>query len=245
MQNQDSRRPQIDELNRRLLEAVNDYQTLLKEAHSDQERESVTREIKESLARLTREVGPVDRRTTPMACLTRIIADHGSGQDEREGETLDQAVRIDHLAIAVRDLDDAIRYYTERYGFRQTDRRTLEGSSSAMEYAVMAAGDVTIVLVMGRDVRSNVSKYVDHYGPGVQHVAIQVRGLKEVLTHLTSRNADMLTGIIRGPGLLQAFTRRERNSGMQFEFIERTDNSEFDENSVKELYDAMDREEVY
>jgi methylmalonyl-CoA epimerase len=156
-----------------------------------------------------------------------------------------RAIRIDHVAIAVRDLDAAIKFYTERYGFRQTDRRTIHGTDSSMDSAVMQAGDVTFVLVMGLDSKSNVSRYIDHYGPGVQHVAVQVHGLKEVVDNLTTCKADLLTDIIRAPGLQQVFTRRDKNSGMQFEFIERGKSNEFDENNVKQLYDAMDREDVY
>jgi 4-hydroxyphenylpyruvate dioxygenase-like putative hemolysin len=246
MRNKDSWRPRLDELNKCLLKALNDYVTFLQEIRSDPERSTLRLEMKESLSRLGIDGSHEGDGSLLLGHIARIIVDHGLSKLDESGDgSLKQAVRIDHLAIAVRDLDEAILFYSERYGFRQADRRVLEGTNSAMEYAVMAAGEVTLVLVMGLDPKSNVSRYIDHYGPGVQHVAIQVHGLKAVLSNLTARKADMLTDIIRAPGLLQTFTRRDQNSGMQFEFIERTTNNEFDENSVKELYDAMDRDDVY
>lgn len=169
-----------------------------------------------------------------------------SKEDSAEpSELAKHAVRIDHAAIAVRNLDEAIDTFTNQYGFRLMDRRVMSGESTGMELATIEAGDVTLVLVQGLDAQSNVTRYIEHYGPGVQHLAILVDGLQDVHADLKQRSANLLTGVIRNAALRQTFTRRDSNTGMQFEFLERSNISEFEEDNIRELYDAMDREDVY
>ncbi len=169
-----------------------------------------------------------------------------SGEETTElSELGKRGVRIDHAAIAVRDLDAAIETFTKRYGFRVMDRRPVRGSMSGMEVAAIEAGDLTLVLVMGTDPQSNVTRYIENYGPGVQHLALLVDGLPEVHADLKERRANLLTDIVNAPGLRQAFTRRDSNTGMQFEFLERSNINEFEEDNIRKLYDAMDNEDVY
>ena len=154
-----------------------------------------------------------------------------------------RARRIDHVAIAVRDMDEAVAMFAERYGFQVVERQKVEGEFSGMTMVTMQAGGVTFVLCEGDSPKSNVCQYIDQYGPGVQHVAIEVRDQPGVVEDLRERQADLLTGIISSPGLDQAFTRRNANTGMQLEFVTRTDNVGF--NNVKDLFTAMERENVY
>lgn len=155
------------------------------------------------------------------------------------------AMRIDHVAIAVRDLDEAIAYYGGVLGFELKERRQISGRISGMDSAVMEAGGVKFVLVQGDSPESNVSRYIEAYGPGVQHVAIEIPDADEALADMQSRGVNLLTGIINGPGLDQIFTKREPNSGMQLEIIARAENEGFDPRNVQQLFEAMERENVY
>jgi methylmalonyl-CoA epimerase len=169
-----------------------------------------------------------------------------SAGDEAAGSVLGRsAMRIDHVAIAVRDLDAAIAYYGDVLGFTLQERRQISGRISGMDSAVMEAGGVKFVLVQGDSPESNVSRYIEAYGPGVQHVAIEVPDPQEAIDDLRRRGADLLTGIIRGPGLDQIFTKREPNSGIQLEIIARAENDGFDPANVQELFEAMERENVF
>lgn len=166
-------------------------------------------------------------------------------EDSTPTQLAKRGVRIDHAAIAVRDLDEAIALFTNGYGFKVSERRVVSGERTGMELASIEAGDITLVLVKGLDPQSNVTRYIEKYGPGVQHLAILVDELEDVHTDLRSRNANLLTNIIRSAGLRQSFTRRDSNTGMQLEFLERSNINEFEEDNIRELYDAMDREDVF
>jgi len=155
------------------------------------------------------------------------------------------AVAIDHVAIAVRELDAAIAYYGDVLGFELKERRRISGRISGMDSAVMQAGGVKFVLVQGDSPESNVSRYIEAYGPGVQHVAIEIPDAQEAIGELRARGADLLTGVINGPGLDQIFTKREPSSGIQLEIIARAENDGFDPRNVQELFEAMERENVF
>lgn len=155
------------------------------------------------------------------------------------------ALRIDHVAIAVKDLESAIGEMRARYGFEVTERREIRSETSGMVSATLRCGGVTFVLCQGTGAASNVSRYIEAFGQGVQHLAIEVLDERAVVDDLRRRGTDLLTDVIAGPGLLQAFTRRSAQTGMQLEFVSRTESQGFDDQSVMELYSAMDREDVF
>jgi methylmalonyl-CoA epimerase len=160
-------------------------------------------------------------------------------------EKIDRFLAIDHVAIAVRSLPDAIEHFRGSFGFEVVEEREVSGEFSGMVTAVLMAGDVKIVLVQGTSPASNVSRYIEHYGPGVQHVAIRVDDAEGTLADLRERSCDLLTGIIHADGLDQIFTRRDQNSGMQVELISRSKNEGFSDSNVRELFEAMEREQVF
>ena len=176
----------------------------------------------------------------------RIEGTMMSAGERRAGSVLGRsAMSIDHVAIAVRDLDAAIAYYGDVLGFTLQERRQISGRISGMDSAVMEAGGVKFVLVQGDSPESNVSRYIEAYGPGVQHVAIEIPDAQAAVEQLRAAGADLLTGVINGPGLDQIFTKREQSSGMQLEIIARAENEGFDPRNVQELFEAMERENVY
>ncbi len=156
-----------------------------------------------------------------------------------------QAVRIDHIAIAVRDLDQAIKFYEESLGFSMVERWSIEGAFSGMNAAVLEAGNVTFVLVEGTSENSNVSLYIDSYGPGVQHVAVEVDDIDGVRGELSARNFGFIGGIYEVGGLKQMFSRRDENSGMQIEIVSRGSSARFEKDNVRSLFEIMEREGVY
>lgn len=156
-----------------------------------------------------------------------------------------RALRIDHVAVAVPDLDAALASLCDDYGFEVIERRDVAGEYSGMRSATLRAGGVTLVICQGDNPASNVSQFVAHHGPGVQHIAIAVRDQEELLEDLGERGAQLLAGIFRGDGLTQSFTKRDGRTGLQLEFLVRGDNDAFDDGNVAELFAAMEREGVY
>jgi methylmalonyl-CoA epimerase len=180
------------------------------------------------------------------AIISKPDGDASDAVQPRPSEGIrERALAIDHVAIAVRELSEAIEHFRDLYGFEILEERKVEGDFSGMDTAVLIAGGVKFVLVKGVSSESNVSQYIEHYGPGVQHVAIRVDDAESVLEDLRRRDCDLLTGIIHADGLDQIFTRRDPNSGMQVELISRSKNEGFSDSNVRELFEAMERERVF
>jgi methylmalonyl-CoA/ethylmalonyl-CoA epimerase len=151
---------------------------------------------------------------------------------------------IDHVAIAVRDLEASIAFFTKVFGFELRERRKTEGTHTAMISAVLKAGPITFVLLEGTSPESQVSKFVEHYGPGVQHIAIAVKDLPQVAADLREAGLAFDTTVIESPGLRQIFTRRDAGSGLMVELIERM-GSDFSDQSVQQLFAQLEQKDSF
>jgi 4-hydroxyphenylpyruvate dioxygenase-like putative hemolysin len=154
------------------------------------------------------------------------------------------ATGVDHVAVAVRDLEESIAFYTQVLGFELTERRETKGERTAMISAVLKAGPVTYVLLQGTSPESQVSKFVEHFGPGVQHVAIGVHDLPEMAAELTANGLPFDTSVIESPGLKQIFSHRDEGSGQMIEFIERL-GGDFSDQSVQQLFAQLEKKDAY
>ncbi len=154
------------------------------------------------------------------------------------------AKSIDHIAIAVHDLEQSIDFYSKVLGFQLHERRRTEGKVTAMVSAVMKAGPVTVVLLQGTSPESQVSKFVEHYGAGVQHIAFGIEDLPAMVDDLRASGLEFDTNIISSPGLRQIFTHRDQGSGMMYEFIERL-GGDFSDESVKNLFEQLEAKDSY
>ena len=112
-----------------------------------------------------------------------------------------------------------------------------------MTSAVLKAGGVTAVLRQGTSPSSRVSRFVQKFGSGVQHVAVAVKDLKMVSEALVRNGVSMETEIIEDEGIKQVFTVREAGCGVRCEMIERGGN--LSRQSVERLFRTMEKRGAY
>jgi methylmalonyl-CoA/ethylmalonyl-CoA epimerase len=81
---------------------------------------------------------------------------------------------IDHVGIAVPDLDDAIAFYREKFGLRLVHQETNE--DQGVREAMLAVGDSgsCIQLLAPLSGESTIAKFLDRFGQGVQQLAYRV-----------------------------------------------------------------------
>ena len=79
---------------------------------------------------------------------------------------------IDHVAIAVRDLDAAIAYYAETFGCEVEHRETIE--KDGVDEALLKVADSYIQLLTPSRPDSTVAKYLETKGEGIHHVGYRV-----------------------------------------------------------------------
>lgn len=158
----------------------------------------------------------------------------------------DLAVGLDHVAIAVPDLEKAVSFYRDNLGFEVLERRETKGAFTGMTSAVIKAGPIVLVLVQGLSEESQVSQYVAEYGAGVQHIAFEVKDLPQVMERLKESGVEFDTNLIQGAGIRQSFTHRDPASGMMYELIERQEeDGHFTDESVAELFRQLEASGSY
>jgi methylmalonyl-CoA/ethylmalonyl-CoA epimerase len=86
---------------------------------------------------------------------------------------------IDHVAVAVRDLDAAIAYYRDTFGAQVVHREKVE--SDGVEEALIAVADSYIQLVSPTRPDSPVSAFLERRGEGLHHVGYRVADCGEAL----------------------------------------------------------------
>jgi len=153
--------------------------------------------------------------------------------------------RIDHIAIAVRDLDAAIAFYRDVLGFELREKRITYGKTTSMASAVAVSESVVLVLMQGREPDSQISRYIRAHGAGVQHVAFEVDDLERVGPVLGSRGLSFATSVLESKGIGQRFSTRDPVSGMMFEFIQRSGNESFSDDNVRELFEQIEQKGLY
>lgn len=153
--------------------------------------------------------------------------------------------RIDHIAIAVRDLDLAIEFFSGVLGFNLTRRLQVRGKRTGMISAEMEHNGIKFVLCQGTEEDSQVSRLVKNYGPGVAHIAMEVDDVSSAVIGLCEQGLRFDTSVIEGPGLTQAFSSRCANSGLSFEFIARGSEKGFLESNVQQLFDQLESSDAF
>lgn len=154
----------------------------------------------------------------------------------------DLVVDVDHVAIAVEDLETAVSWY-ESLGFTAVERRLTEGEHTSMISEVMKAGRVVIVLLQGTSPRSQISRFIEHFGAGIQHLALEVSDLDAALARVRDAGG-VAEALSQDEGIRQAFLRREPGSGVRVELIERRGGA-FTDSSVRQLFLAFERQDLY
>jgi methylmalonyl-CoA epimerase len=79
---------------------------------------------------------------------------------------------VDHVAIAVADLDAAVAWYEEVFGARMVHREVVE--SDGVEEALLAVADSYIQLLTPTSETSTVAKFLSTRGEGLHHVGLRV-----------------------------------------------------------------------
>lgn len=153
--------------------------------------------------------------------------------------------RIDHIALAVHDLEGAVHLFEKVLGFELKRHRHVRGASTGMVSAEMEVNGIRFVLCQGTEPQSQVAQLIENFGAGVAHIALEVNDVEKTVDALRSRGMQFDTKVIRGPGLTQAFTTRCRNTGLSFELIKREGEDGFLESNVQALFDQLEQGNKY
>ena len=106
------------------------------------------------------------------------------------GQTVPLLTEIDHVAIAVRDLPEAIDYYRETFGAIVDHREVVE--SDGVEEALLKVAESYIQLLTPTRDDSPVAKYLEKKGEGLHHVGYRVRNCAEALQAVKDQGGQVI-----------------------------------------------------
>jgi methylmalonyl-CoA/ethylmalonyl-CoA epimerase len=91
--------------------------------------------------------------------------------------------KIDHIGIAVSDLDEAIKLYRDTLGLKVEHTEDFEG----MKIAFIPVGDTEFELLQPTDPDGALAKFIEKRGTGVQHIALRVDNVEKSLEELKAK----------------------------------------------------------
>ncbi|WP_082946792.1 methylmalonyl-CoA epimerase [Mycobacterium sp. ACS4054] len=115
--------------------------------------------------------------------------------DARQVLATELVTAIDHVGIAVADLDTAIAWYHDHLGMILVHEEV--NSDQGIREAMLAvrgaaAGTAQIQLMAPIDDSSTIAKFLDKRGPGIQQMAVRVTDLDSLVEHLRSQGIRLV-----------------------------------------------------
>ena len=128
--------------------------------------------------------------------------------------------RVDHIGVAVEDLDAAIALHEEAYGMAVAHREVVE--EQGVEAVLLDVGENHVELLRPLDSETPVGRFLSKRGPGLHHVAYQVTDVQAALDTLRDSGLRLIdqaprTGI-RGSRV--AFLHPESSGGVLTEIVQ-------------------------
>ena len=169
---------------------------------------------------------------------------------------MNHATGIDHITLCVENLDAAEFLFTKILGFEVIwSARDVGSDKSSMDTVVVQRGNAKIALMQGRDkvMKSQISEFIEKYGQGVQHFALEVDDI-DTVSREWEEHGVKFSGPVKegrdgfGP-LKQRFTYPLfPGSGMFIELTQRQHGDEtaktFVRSTVESLYKDIERNQA-
>jgi methylmalonyl-CoA/ethylmalonyl-CoA epimerase len=127
--------------------------------------------------------------------------------------------KIDHIGVAVSDLEAAMETFTQLLGIPPRNKETIE--SQKVEVAVFEIGGSSVELLQGTVADSVISKFVARRGEGLHHVCVEVDDLDSALQRLQDAGMELADAPSEGAdGSRVAFVHPRSAHGVLLELVE-------------------------
>ena len=129
--------------------------------------------------------------------------------------------RIEHLGIAVKNIEEALPYYEQVLGFECYNIETVE--EQKVRTAFLKVGETKIELLEATSPDSTIAKFIENRGEGIHHIAYKVEdGVANALTECGEREVRTIDKAPRNgaEGLKIAFLHPKSTQGVLTELCE-------------------------
>jgi methylmalonyl-CoA/ethylmalonyl-CoA epimerase len=128
--------------------------------------------------------------------------------------------QIDHVGIAVSNLDEAVEHYRRTFGIEPTHRERM--SDQGVEEVLFAVGESYVQLLGALGPETPVGRFLERRGPGVHHVAYRVESVADALEDLRTAGVPLVDEEPRAGsrGTRIAFVHPKGVGGVLVELVE-------------------------
>jgi methylmalonyl-CoA/ethylmalonyl-CoA epimerase len=128
--------------------------------------------------------------------------------------------KLDHIGIAVKDLDQAINLYKDVFGIEPS--LVYESEYTKARIAFFPIGETRIELIQPVDPESVMGKFLEKKGEGIHHISFKVRDVDQSLLEIESRGIELIDKKSRKVRENErvAFLHPKSTNGVLFELIQ-------------------------
>ena len=132
-----------------------------------------------------------------------------------------KTTHIEHIGIAVRNLDEAIKFYEDTFGLKCYGIE--EVKDQKVRTAFFEAGQTKIELLESTDPDGPIGKFIDKRGEGVHHLAFAVKNIESALSETEEKGIQLIDKQPRkgAEGLDIAFLHPKSTLGVLTELCEK------------------------
>lgn len=129
--------------------------------------------------------------------------------------------KVDHIGIAVRDLNAVLPYYTDTLGLPLL--KIEEVTSQKVRVAFIDAGNIKIELLEPMDEQNAIFKFLEKKGEGIHHIAFGVDNIEERMNELRKNGVQLLSDQPKpgAGGAMVAFLHPKSSNGVLYELCEK------------------------
>ena len=129
--------------------------------------------------------------------------------------------KIDHIGIAVKNLDETMKFYQEALGLKTVATEVVEDQK--VRIAFIPVGDSEVELIESTSPDGPVAKFIESRGEGLQHIAFRVENIEEALQELKNKGIRLIDEKPRkgGGGAMIAFVHPKATNGVLVEITQR------------------------
>lgn len=101
-----------------------------------------------------------------------------------------KTLKVDHIGIAVNNLDETLKFYTEILGLECQGTEVVE--EQKVRVAFLPVGDTEVELLESTDPEGPIARFIEKNGEGVQHIAFRVDNIEEAIAHMQEKGMKMI-----------------------------------------------------
>ncbi|OPL07827.1 MAG: methylmalonyl-CoA epimerase [delta proteobacterium ML8_F1] len=101
-----------------------------------------------------------------------------------------KTLKIDHIGIAVKNLEETLSFYTDVLGLEVAGTEVVE--EQKVKVAFLPVGDSEIELLESTDPEGPIARFIEKNGEGIQHIAFKVDSIEEAIEALQAKGMRMI-----------------------------------------------------